>query len=802
MNPGGSVFLGSVYSTLEFRTGGFARDVSTAQRQLRNIDKQFASAVSTNVKYADSLNSGVSDAFSELARSGNLALGGISTGLKKATDDTRLAREGFAALATSSLAQLSPLSQLFKVALVGSVEGFKSLVIGTASQARKTLGELGSAMATSARQAGELATSAARIGFTAVKVGAVSAMAAIVALGVKGVNSAKDLQALQISMNGLTKSAKLGAKAMAGAFEFAQRSPFQLPDVAAATKTLIAYGQTAETAVGNLESLGNVSITTGVPIAHLASIFGRVSSQGKLMLGDIRQLTDNGVAILPALQRQLGTTAERVQEMAEDGEIGFEQFRNAMVSLVDPSILAQLENTLPRQIDRLGGSVRILSNAFVGVSVDAKNGFQAMADGAYQATVNATRAVANLLRDPAVTAAAAEMGKTVAIGLNAIPAFITAHKADIDQFFNGVAAFFRDINETANKQGVGAAFGKIGEGIRGAVEGIDFTSLATRAIQGLSNSLGSLDWSAHSENMGKAIVGMLNALASNITSVVSAATPALVKISLGIIDGLVDGLLQWLINDPKDFALTVIEAALTLFFAPAKWVARLGGALSKIPIVGPIADFLITEMKKAADNILTPVWDKLKEMGGKVFGGLISGIKSKATDLWSGIAEVAGNIGRFFSGAGNWLWDTGRSLIQGLLNGAGSLLSTIGKFFLDKVPGWIKEPFKKALGIHSPSTLFAGYGVNVVEGLAKGIAGSHSLIRSAMNDLDSQLTVSANHPKFNLPDQSRLFAANGEGQASDASGGRGVVIHQSNTILNQVDLAMANERLGWEMSNA
>ncbi|SEC98945.1 hypothetical protein [Arthrobacter woluwensis] len=37
-------------------------------------------------------------------------------------------------------------------------------------------------------------------------------------------------------------------------------------------------------------------------------------------------------------------------------------------------------------------------------------------------------------------------------------------------------------------------------------------------------------------------------------------------------------------------------------------------------------------------------------------------------------------------------------MIQGLLNGAGSLLSSIGSFFLNQLPGWIVGPFKAALG--------------------------------------------------------------------------------------------------------
>ena len=160
-----------------------------------------------------------------------------------------------------------------------------------------------------------------------------------------------------------------------------------------------------------------------------------MSAQGKVFLSDIRQLTDNGIAILPALQKQLGKTTDEVQDLARQGKISFAEFTRAMSSLVDPKILDMLENTLPRQFDRLKGSLRVLGFAFIGTSVDAVNGFTAAYDGIYQATVNMTRSVADLLRSPAVLRAATAFGNTIALALQAIPNFINENRSEIDSFF-------------------------------------------------------------------------------------------------------------------------------------------------------------------------------------------------------------------------------------------------------------------------------------------------------------------------------------------------------------------------------
>jgi len=85
------------------------------------------------------------------------------------------------------------------------------------------------------------------------------------------------------------------------------------------------------------------------------------------------------------------------------------------------------------------------------------------------------------------------------------------------------------------------------------------------------------------------------------------------------------------------------------------------------------------------------------------------------------VKGIPGKIVGALGDLGSMLFGSGRDVVQGLINGAGSLLSKIGEFFLDKIPGWIKTPFKKALGIASPSKVFHEYGKNVVQGLLNGV---------------------------------------------------------------------------------
>lgn len=131
------------------------------------------------------------------------------------------------------------------------------------------------------------------------------------------------------------------------------------------------------------------------------------------------------------------------------------------------------------------------------------------------------------------------------------------------------------------------------------------------------------------------------------------------------------------------------------------------------------------------------LWDvgaALVEVGKKVWN-FVGAVRDGLGDAIAFITELPGKVLNALGNAGTWLVDTGKDMIQGLIDGAGSLLSNIGQFFLDKLPWWIVEPFKKALGIASPSKVFEGFGKNIGDGLIRGSDGKRTAVESASKRL-------------------------------------------------------------------
>lgn len=141
-------------------------------------------------------------------------------------------------------------------------------------------------------------------------------------------------------------------------------------------------------------------------------------------------------------------------------------------------------------------------------------------------------------------------------------------------------------------------------------------------------------------------------------------------------------------------------------------------------------------------GVFSTIWGVVSGAWNRIYGtisGFVGNIWNSVTGTFNSVVNfVSGIGGRILGAIGNFgglLYNAGRDMINGLLNGAGSLLSTIGSFFLSKLPGWIQGPFKKALGIHSPSKVFAGFGSNISQGLADGVAANASAVTGAISDL-------------------------------------------------------------------
>ena len=240
--------------------------------------------------------------------------------------------------------------------------------------------------------------------------------------------------------------------------------------------------------------------------------------------------------------------------------------------------------------------------------------------------------------------------------------------------------------------------------------------------------------------------GIWDSIATFFTDLWDGITTFFTDLWNGIIEwfkGLWQGIVDWFIalltgyvafwegvwNGVVSFFRTIITAYVT--FWRGVWDGIIGffrGAWEGvISWIRGYFESAISGWKTIFGNVATwfsTLWDNVKTGWRNVWDGI--------TDFFSGIPDT---IKGFFSGIGSWLYDKGRDLVNGLINGVKSLAGRVGEFFLDKLPGWIVGPFKAALGIHSPSRVFGGFADNTVDGYLNRIAKRKGEITASLSDL-------------------------------------------------------------------
>ncbi|MFC8733569.1 hypothetical protein ACFT5B_14160 [Luteimicrobium sp. NPDC057192] len=263
-------------------------------------------------------------------------------------------------------------------------------------------------------------------------------------------------------------------------------------------------------------------------------------------------------------------------------------------------------------------------------------------------------------------------------------------------------------------------------------------------------------------------------------------------------------------------AITGLVAALTWFFTQTEAGKKAWAALqaaAKVVVdwfktyVLPTFQFVVATIKaymSAAGAYWSGIWSAMRAVAAGVWNalqiivrtalgvirgiiktvtslihgdwsGAWQGIKDIFSSIFSGISDLASNyihtVRGAFSGlkdsvvgvlksAGDWLYDIGRDIINGLVRGIWSMatapVDALKQIGLDAVSG-----VKSILGIHSPSRVFAELGAYTVAGLAQGL-GDTTPVDNAMTALSGAVTDGYTP----TPTNPTIAAQNGAGTAT------------------------------------
>ena len=227
-----------------------------------------------------------------------------------------------------------------------------------------------------------------------------------------------EFEKLQIAFEAALKSKEKADRLMADIVQMAATTPFSLLEVAGGAKRLIAFGESAETVLTTLSSIGDIAAGTGSDINGLSLAYGQVMTKGKLMSQEMYQFAERGVPIIAELAKVMDVSDSEIAKLVETGKVGFKEVQQVMFNLTSEGgrfyqLTAEQAKSLAGQYSNLGDAIDkmfndigqandgVLSTGISGAKFLVENweqlanvlGTIVTAYGAYKAAVMATAAI-------------------------------------------------------------------------------------------------------------------------------------------------------------------------------------------------------------------------------------------------------------------------------------------------------------------------------------------------------------------------------------------------------------------------
>jgi TP901 family phage tail tape measure protein len=199
-----------------------------------------------------------------------------------------------------------------------------------------------------------------------------------------------------------------------------------------------------------------------------------------------------------------------------------------------------------------------------------------------------------------------------------------------------------------------------------------------------------------------------------------------------------------------------IQPLISLFGQVMKWVIIVAGVIMAVLVSAAFASLVATISIVVASfmvviYVISAVVGAFRTAWGAV-QGFINWINNARWAILTWVASATqavgslrGTIMGFFAGAGQWLYNAGRNIIQGLVNGIKSAIGAVKgalSSVTSMIPDW-KGPKAKDLRLLRPTGGF------LMKGLAMGIKDGYSEVKSMLGGITTD--IGSGRPMGNTP---------------------------------------------------
>lgn len=253
--------------------------------------------------------------------------------------------------------------------------------------------------------------------------------------------------------------------------------------------------------------------------------------------------------------------------------------------------------------------------------------------------------------------------------------------------------------------------------------------------------------------LNKVITNVASFASKFISKMATAASSALSKLVSGIssMPSKVASTLTGVISKVTSFASSFVSKIKT---AATNALSKLVSGIASMP--SKVMNTLNKVISKVS-SFATSLASKMKTAASNALNKLVSGISSMPTKVMSTLTSVTKKVSSWGSSLVSSFKSIGKNVISGLISGISSMVSSLYSSIKSALSGLVDKA-KSALGISSPSKVFAEIGDYMAQGLDVGftdeMANVSDSVSGSLNDMvsdvngtaiENQLTVSGDY---------------------------------------------------------
>lgn len=590
---------------------------------------------------------------------------------------------------------------------------------------------------------------------------------------VAGVKYNASIESYQTSFEVMTGSAEKAAQVIERLKKVGAETPFELPQLADTTQLLMNYGFTADEAMDSMMMLGDISQGSAEKMSRIATAYGQMSSAGKVSLEDVKQMIEAGFNPLQEISDSTGETMESLYDRISKGTISVDEITESMKRATgeggkyyqsmekQSQTINGLISTLKDNAMQLLGEVvkpitESIGQELLPSAIEAldqlttafkEGGTQGLIEAGGKLIADLLTGIANAL--PNVITTAVQIITSIIDSLSAnTPQILSAGIQILQALLNGMIQILPAVGEfilslmtelyaqisAHGPELLQKGYEILSSLVDGFVQAIpEMLPKVLDFIQGIGEKLAEAApvlIEKGFELLSKLVEGIVTAIPiliarvpeiiTTFANVINDNFPTILAKGVELLGQLAMGLIQ-AIPDLIAHIPEIIEAIVSVFTA-YNWLA-LGKNI--IQFLGNGIKSMVSAAATAAKNVQTGIVNAIKNLPNTLSNLGKNAISGLGKAISSGISSVVGHAKNVVSGIKNAFtsinWGSiGSNIIKGIANGIAGAVGGLVSAAINAAKSAFNAA-KKALGIHSPSTLFRDMiGKNMALGMGIG----------------------------------------------------------------------------------